>query len=663
MRPVGNRGGPTAGIAGAGVVAAGIAGIVGAFVAAAAMTAAALGGAALIDFPMPSYLPNQAMSTLVVVVAALALWTAASRRLPEYARTIAGLLAPAAASAIHQSFLLFGTSHYLNGIGGDQLNRVTYLGRFASSPALADAFYSDAAPFYPAGWFWLGGRIADLVGVPAWEFYKPFAIFTMALAGSLAFLAWRALAGSRVAIPLALATVAVGLALAAYEPYSWLFIAVLPAVAVWAQRIGSARYAAYIGVFLGLAAVTYTLIAAVGVVVVTAGAAFSFARTPRDGRGTRLRIARNWVAAGIVSALIALLFWTPYLLAVLRGDGHERSVATDFAPEDAAHWPAPMLEFTGLGVLCFAGLVWLAWTVAGIRRERSAGEAGEAGDPGKTGEAGSEAGLAEASTAPIAQIALGLTILVVSGYAWFALSGLRAMGATTLLPFRMTPVITLALACAGVFALREVWNQLRARAREFDASGEPRGTRERQFAALACVVVAMITVHSAQAVSDEDAEFTANARSAPGEPTAVVEAISDVTGGAEPQDLVVLSDDTSLYMFQPYWAFQAPAAAYAAPTGEYEKRNELIASWATARDGAELADTLRSGEFRAPDVLVLTPTKGADGEKWEFMEVVNTMPLEGNILRVPLEFDPELFADPAMFHVEHAGGRVVIGVR
>ena len=609
--------------------------IAGAVVAAGAMTAAALGGAALIDFQTPSYLPQMAMGTLIVAIAALALWAAGSRRLPEWSRTIAGLLAPAAGTAIHQSFLLYGTNHYLNGIGGDQLNRVAYMGRFASSPALADAFYKDAAPFYPAGWFWIGGRLADLVGVPAWEFYKPFAIFTMALAASFAFLAWRALAGSRIAVPLALSTAAVGLVLAAYEPYSWLFIVLLPAVAVWAQRIAEPRYLAYTGVFLGLAAITYTLIAAIGVVIVTAGAAISFARTPRDGRGTRLRVVGSWVAAGIVSALIALLFWTPYLLAVLRGDGHERSVATDFAPEDAAQWPLPMLSGTGLVLMSIAGLVWLAWTVGGAVRGRGKG--------------------AGSASPEIVRIAFALAIMVLAGYAWFALSGLRAITGSTLLPFRLTPVITLAFACAGVFALREAWRRARAWGEAND--------RGPQVAALAVALGAVIVVHAAQSVSEEDAEFSDKARSAPGEPTAVVEAISDVTGGAEPQDLVVLSDDTSLYMFHPYWAFQAPAAAYAAPTGEYEKRNGLIEGWSKATSGRELVGALHGGEFPGPDVLVLTPEKGPDGEVWTYDEVVNTMPLKGNIRQVPIEFDPEVFADESMFHVEHAGGRVVIGVR
>ncbi|HJE89895.1 MAG TPA: galactan 5-O-arabinofuranosyltransferase, partial [Dietzia timorensis] len=493
----------------------------------------------------------------------------------------------------------------------------------------------DAAPFYPAGWFWIGGRFADLVGVPAWEFYKPFAIFTMALAASFAFLAWRALAGSRIAVPLALSTAAVGLVLAAYEPYSWLFIALLPAVAVWAQRIAEPRYLAYTGVFLGLAAITYTLIAAIGVVIVTAGSAIYFARTPRDGRGTRLRVVGSWVAAGIVSALIALLFWTPYLLAVLRGDGHERSVATDFAPEDAAQWPLPMLSGTGLVLMSIAGLVWLAWTVGGAVRGRGEG--------------------AGASSPEIVRIAFALAIMVLAGYAWFALSGLRAITGSTLLPFRLTPVITLAFACAGVFALREAWRRARAWAEAND--------RGPQVAALAVALGAVFVVHAAQSVSEEDAEFSDKARSAPGEPTAVVEAISDVTGGAEPQDLVVLSDDTSLYMFHPYWAFQAPAAAYAAPTGEYEKRNGLIEGWSKATSGRELAGALHGGEFPGPDVLVLTPEKGSDGEVWTYDEVVNTMPLKGNIRQVPIEFDPEIFADESMFHVEHAGGRVVIGVR
>ena len=58
----------------------------------------------------------------------------------------------------------------------------------------------------------------------------------------------RAVVGERIAIPLALVAAAVGIHVAAYEPYSWIFVSVLPVVAVWAQRISHRRVAVALGV-------------------------------------------------------------------------------------------------------------------------------------------------------------------------------------------------------------------------------------------------------------------------------------------------------------------------------------------------------------------------------------------------------------------------------
>ena len=82
---------------------------------------------------------------------------------------------------------LGATKLYLFGISVDQQFRTEYLTRFADSPALRDMTYADMPPFYPPGWFWLGGRAAALVGTPGWEMFKPWAITSIAVAIVLAF--------------------------------------------------------------------------------------------------------------------------------------------------------------------------------------------------------------------------------------------------------------------------------------------------------------------------------------------------------------------------------------------------------------------------------------------------------------------------------------------
>ncbi len=87
---------------------------------------------------------------------------------------------------------LGATRLYLFGISVDQQFRTEYLTRLAQSPALHDMTYIGLPPFYPAGWFWLGGRIAALTGTPAWEMLKPWAIVSIAIAVVLAMVLWSA---------------------------------------------------------------------------------------------------------------------------------------------------------------------------------------------------------------------------------------------------------------------------------------------------------------------------------------------------------------------------------------------------------------------------------------------------------------------------------------
>lgn len=644
---------------------------VGAIVVSVLVTAAAIAATNALDLPSDSWLPQTAMATLVVIVVALALAAAALPATPTPVRWVAGTAGPAGATAIHLGFLLGGTPNYLNGLGGDQLNRVAYLGRFASSPHLADAFYQDLAPFYPAGWFWIGGRAAALAEIPAWEFYKPFAIFTMALAAALAFVAWRRLAGDRMAIPLALVTAGIGVSLAAYEPYSWLFVALLPALALWAQRLDRPGYWLACTLYLGLAAVSYTLIAGIAAVVTCAGAIGavlkqrSVARhfgTPVPRRAM-LRTGIALLAAAAGSALIAAGFWLPYLMSYLDGEPHEASVATDFAPESAAAWPLPMLQLgQPSGLLSLVGLVWLG---AVLSRRLGAGD-----HMRRRLQVTSARGALYPPTQR--DIAVALATLAALGYVWFALSGLRALLESTLLAFRLTPAITLAFALAGVFGLRALWQLVGDRIGDLTPPAE-RTHRARQVQVVGALVVAVLAVGMAQHVSAEDHSLATNAQHTGAEPVALLDAIHAVSRQRPATELVVLSDDPSLFAYRPYWAFQAPAAAYASPTGTFQARNEAIRHWAQAEDSAALLAAWDADGFTGPDVLVLTQRdKGADAgappvpgpagpdTRWVFHEIVNTMPRASNILRVPVEFDPALF-DPAHFVVEQVGGMVVIG--
>ncbi|MFZ1177589.1 MAG: arabinofuranosyltransferase, partial [Mycobacterium sp.] len=121
---------------------------------------------------------------LAGLVAAGWLWRRGGRyRLPAQ---LGGLVFVSAFTVVTLGMPLGATKLYLFGISVDQQFRTEYLTRLTDSPALHDMTYIGLPPFYPPGWFWIGGRVAALTGTPAWEAFKPWAITSITVAVALA---------------------------------------------------------------------------------------------------------------------------------------------------------------------------------------------------------------------------------------------------------------------------------------------------------------------------------------------------------------------------------------------------------------------------------------------------------------------------------------------
>jgi galactan 5-O-arabinofuranosyltransferase len=129
---------------------------------------------------------------------------------------------------------LGATKLYLFGISVDQQFRTEYLTRLADTAAPHDMTYYGLPPFYPPGWFWLGGRLAALTGTPAWEMFKPWAITSIAIAIVLAFVLWASMIRFEYALIVSTATTAAALAYSPAEPYSAIIAVLLPPVFVLA---------------------------------------------------------------------------------------------------------------------------------------------------------------------------------------------------------------------------------------------------------------------------------------------------------------------------------------------------------------------------------------------------------------------------------------------
>ena len=165
------------------------------------------------------------------------------RRGHRFVAYAAALVFLAAFSVVTLAMPLGATKLYLFGISVDQQFRTEYLTRLADSALLHDMTYIGLPPYYPPGWFWIGGRAAALTGTPAWEMFKPWAVTSIAIAVVVAFVLWRQMIRFEYALIVTTATAATTLAYASTEPYAAMITVLLPPLLVlaWSGLRGAPR--------------------------------------------------------------------------------------------------------------------------------------------------------------------------------------------------------------------------------------------------------------------------------------------------------------------------------------------------------------------------------------------------------------------------------------
>ncbi|MCD2193319.1 galactan 5-O-arabinofuranosyltransferase [Actinomycetospora endophytica] len=570
--------------------------------------------------PFPTYAGTAVAATVGAVVVGVLVWIAAREsRARSAVATLAvpGLLA--ALVTLWLGMLLQGTRYYLGGISIDQSFRTQALARYAATWSLADMNYLGLPSYYPAGWFWLGGRAADLAGVPAWEFYKIWAILTLAVAAWAAFAAWRLVVTPGRAVLVATATAVVGLGVSSAEPYAWLLVAPMPpiAVIVWhAIRADETRLRglalAATGVYLGVAAMTYSLHAGFfGVYVVLA------ALIPTRGRPGRHLVPRITRAAVVVviGLVLALVVWAPFVVAALAG-GVPRSDAQRYLPYDGAVWTFPMLQPSSIGAMCLVGLIGivLGWTV----HER---------------------------------LARPLAVLVLLVYAWFALTLPALLVGQTTLAFRLSPVVELVLVCAGVLTAVEA--VLFARTRWPALGG--------RLLALGGLLAVVVLAACAQGALSADDDTVKEAYSDPypstGAPAVgafdpsrsdswapqLVGAVQQGSGRPA-SDLVVLGGPTQFYVDAPFHGFQQSTPHYANPLAHYEQRNDAVRQWSRASDPSDLLRRLDASPWPAPRAFLFS--RGPGGSLTTNI-VHDVFPQYPNVSSETVSFPGRLFDSPA----------------
>lgn len=585
------------------------------------MLASAVAGvsiAAIAQVQWPAYNTSNQLHALTTVgqVGALAGIFAAGLIWRRGRRTLArlvGLIFLSAFSVVTLAMPLGATKLYLFGVSVDQQFRTEYLTRLADTPGLHDMTYFGLPPYYPAGWFWMGGRIAAATDTPAWEMFKPWSIVSITIAVALAFVLWAAMIRFEYALIVTTASTAATLAYSSTEPYAAIITVLLPPVFVlaWSGLRGRTRnggWAAVIGVgiFLGFAALFYTLLLAYCAFALALMAlVLAVARRSID---PLLRLTLIAVIAGA----IALITWAPYLLASLRGEPAEKGTAQHYLPDAGAQLTFPMLSFTLLGALCMLGTVWL------VVRARSSTRAG------------------------------ALAIAVLAVYAWSLLSMLTTLAGTTLLSFRLQPALTVLLTTAGAFGFIEATQAISRRY-------QPETARRVVAAATAIGAIGAVTFSQDipdvlrpdinVAYTDTDGTGLRADRRAPGAERYYREIdakIAEVTGVPRNQT-VVLTADYSFLSFYPYYGFQGLTSHYANPLAEFDKRAKAIEGWTTMGNPDQFVKALDELPWKAPTVFLMR--HGAN-DTYTLRLASDVYPNQPNVRRYHVALDAALFKDP-----------------
>lgn len=569
---------------------------------------------------------------LVLVAVLLWQWRTADHH-PRWRGALTYLvsyLAPAGLTIATLGIPLSATRLWLDGLQVDQLFRTQFLTRTATNFGYQDMNYLDMPTYYPLGWFWGGGRLANLLDMPGWEVYQPWALASLATAAALLVPVWQALTGSLpLATTLALANTAVTLSMAADEPYAAIVgMGIAPAVVMAARAVrGSWLAVAGVAVYLGVSATMYTLFVGVTALIAIVLTIHYFWTAERS-IGPFLRL----VVMGLGSMAIAAISWGPYLYLVATADYKPSSVAQHFLPSEGTQVPLPFFEFSALGFFSLLGLLYLV-----LRSTRRP-----------------------------------LLIATIVLYGWVLASMLMTLLGSTLLGFRIELPIALILSTAGFFALADTD---RTKVVHFFESRKI-NLSARQLSGAFTVLLVAASIGYAQQISvanedeidhaytDTDGYGERADQYAPGSAKYFPEIVATLgSAGHSPQQTVLLTDENSLLSYYPYYGFNGFTSHYANPMGQYTERNDTIKHWAEASfdelaDPQDFAAALEDTEWKGPDVFVFRGDEG--DEEFKTHIAVDLFPNNPNVAYESVFFNSEVFADDALWDIEQVGPYVVI---
>ncbi|KKO81284.1 membrane protein [Corynebacterium minutissimum] len=601
------------------------------------MAAAAVGGGliTLIGFfafktvSLPAFstsMVTRALSTAgtaltVLLVGALCVWwvigASPRPRWRSWLTTAVCYTSPALLTLTSIGLPLSASRLWLDGVQVDQVFRTQFLTRATEASSYADMNYEGLPTFYPLGWFWMGGRLANLLNMPGWEVYQPWSLISLAVSGCILVPLWQRLSGSLpVAAAIALTTTAVTLAIGAEEPYSAVIAMGVPAVAVLCSHAfhsSSWFSTAGIAIYLGVSACFYTLYT--GAVALTIVSLIALVTCMAERTWTPL-IHLATIAAG--SLAIAAIAWAPYLRAVLHATAPLESTAQHYLPEEGTQIPAPFLSLSVIGILSLIGLIYLVLRI-------------------------DEPDIKSMGTA------------IVGTYLWILASMVMTLAGSTLLGFRLELIVAVLFATAGILALADV--RLMGLPTLYPARFTE--TTSKRITLVFAIIMGLGGIYYAQqipatnvtaldhAYTDTDG-YGERADRYTSDSSANYAKIREFidSQGYDATDTVVLTDEKLFMAYNPYYGFNAFTSNYANPLGEFSTRNLQIEEWASKsweQTPEEFAQSLESAPWRGPDVLIFRGDMEEPGDGYKTHLAEDIYPNQPNVRYRAVFFNPEVF--------------------
>ncbi len=452
-------------------------------------------------------------------------------------------------SVVTLAMPLGATKLYLFGISVDQQFRTEYLTRLADSAGPHDMTYMGLPPYYPPGWFWLGGRLAALTGTPAWEMFKPWSIVTITAAIAVAFVLWRRMIRFETALVVTdrhrRRDAGLHVDRALRGDHHRAAAAGVRAGLVGAGARGRTRNGGWAAVGRRVGTVPRCRGADLHPVAGLRRFHFTIMAFLSRPRGRRSRPAAATARhRGDLGAMWLSAWGRGCCPRPRTGQPTPAPRSTTCPPRAALDFP--MLQFTLLGALCMVGTVWL---VVHARISTRAG---------------------------------ALAIAVLSVYAWSLLSMLTTLVGTTLLSFRLQPTLSVLLSAAGAFGFIAVTEAAGTR---FHARGRPWWPSPRPSAATVITftqdIPDVLRSDINVAYTDTDGHGLRADRRPPGSEQYYrqIDAQSS-RSPAPPRPTVVMTADYSFLSYYPYYGFQGLTSHYANPLAQFKERSAAIESWA-----------------------------------------------------------------------------------